>query len=880
MEFTKILHIMEDSGYEKEETCTENGIMNTQCACGHTGTREIRDPEKHYPACDTYYHISSPNTNIYQVWKGLCRMSLGAAGTITSQVALERIRDDADGGDCTVQIGEASRVANVGENGQIIFVNGAISWGHITLMGNITGNNTASTAASQGLIRLEGPSITVSGSETVIANTGNNAGNAKTIFNNGAGSITITGGTVSAAIGEAIHNAVDGTITVNGGTVTSGNNAIDGGTIVLVNSGEETEPRLIITGGTVRNTDSSANSRAVRNLSTGAVHILGGTVSTVSNSAFTIFSSHGTSPGALVLGGDPDLIGGGIRVAQGTLYASDGSGGTNNPQPAFAPAASRRYVLSYTSYDPLPYLVVNGGGAYAGNFELVGTLAAPAADDSGNIVARLCGDGYHVPGCDALGEKSYNYVITGDTAGGFIANQGCQAIGSQGAIQEVINAIKADAGTNDVRIQFGPGSTLDVGGAQLVFTNSGGNWGHITFAGSITGSNNEADAANQGTIRLEGPFITVNGNEIVIANTGATANNAKAIFNNGSGSISIESGTVQCDLGQAIHNAAGGNVSVTGGTVAATTGRAIHNAGGGTISVSSGTVSATSSGNVGRAVYNAADGNVIVTGGTVSASNGMAIENAGAGKVTISDNAFIDSGNSTATGGTILISGTAAAGLRLEIKGGTVRNRMGIDTTRVINNTSAHGRVEISGGSILKQSLTGDPTIGTAVCLAPTVAGSTSSINITGGTFVSYTDVQYAGGYVVRDQRTAAGTGSITIGGNISGNVILNAQSATVNSFLTIAEGWTGTINNLDLRCNTGTLSTTMHPAWWASKDILRAAAGKTISADQFSRITLRNFTNNTDGASGSQPIATYNGGYELVLEGDPTGNTAVLRAK
>ena len=117
-----------------------------------------------------------------------------------------------------------------------------------------------------------------------VRNTGNSA-NARAITNSSTGAVNISGGTVSATTGMAINNTSIGVITISQAnesipTLITSANAIDNaGTVVLANSGSATAPRLIITGGTVRNTGNNANARAITNLSTGAVNISGGTIS-------------------------------------------------------------------------------------------------------------------------------------------------------------------------------------------------------------------------------------------------------------------------------------------------------------------------------------------------------------------------------------------------------------------------------------------------------------------------------------------------------------------------------------------------------------------------------------------------------------------------
>ncbi|MDR2964775.1 MAG: hypothetical protein LBU88_03265 [Treponema sp.] len=119
-----------------------------------------------------------------------------------------------------------------------------------------------------------------------------NTSSGNAILNSSIGSVTITGGTVSANTGIAINNTSTGVINVSqaaGATtlITSANTTASQGTIVIANSGNATTSRLNITGGTVRNNalSGNGNGNAIYNFSTGAVNVSGGTVSATSGIA-------------------------------------------------------------------------------------------------------------------------------------------------------------------------------------------------------------------------------------------------------------------------------------------------------------------------------------------------------------------------------------------------------------------------------------------------------------------------------------------------------------------------------------------------------------------------------------------------------------------
>jgi len=149
-------------------------------------------------------------------------------------------------------------------------------YGKITVSGTakVTSANATSTS---GTIYNE-PTGTIEITGGTVENTASNA-NARAIYNASTGAVSISGGTVSATTGIAVFNYSTGKITVSGtAKVTSANTSTTSGTISIASSGTATAERLAITGGTVENTASNANARAIYNASTGAVTISGGKI--------------------------------------------------------------------------------------------------------------------------------------------------------------------------------------------------------------------------------------------------------------------------------------------------------------------------------------------------------------------------------------------------------------------------------------------------------------------------------------------------------------------------------------------------------------------------------------------------------------------------
>jgi hypothetical protein len=147
-----------------------------------------------------------------------------------------------------------------------------------------------------GTINVTGGTVVAAGSIT------------STLSNMGAGTINISGGTVESRTAAAIVlTGPAGKVNVSGTAVlTSANTDNTGGTInISKTSGtDNTNLRLEMTGGTVRNT-STTTGNAIYNGSTGAINITGGTVSKAGNGGFAINNAGGgrlTTTGATIQG--------------------------------------------------------------------------------------------------------------------------------------------------------------------------------------------------------------------------------------------------------------------------------------------------------------------------------------------------------------------------------------------------------------------------------------------------------------------------------------------------------------------------------------------------------------------------------------------------
>jgi len=360
----------------------------------------------------------------------------------------------------------------------------------------------------------------------------------------------------------------------------------------------------------------------------------------------------------------------------------------------------KRFILSdkkLAAADPeglwskLEGAYIKGGGRSGGGVGRSGTGNAgasgkAAADGSASQAAKRLS-------ATTADSTFISYIITGSGTS-FTAKKNGAPVGTANrTINDVIDAIKTDAGGANVAIQFGDGtSVLDIGAASARFGfNSGDIWGGIALSGKITSSaspaidinsvfitsiadistsrapadGNAGGAAidNGGTLIINGGTVTTNavnnygirnrGGRVII-NGGNVSPKGEGIYNDSvsgkGGTITINGGTVQSISGRAINNKDGCTLTITGGTVTSFSSETIYNPGG-TVKIGGGTVTG---GISGHAILNTGGGTVTITGGTVSTVNAKgnyaAISNAGGGTVTIASPPAVIIGNVSGNG--------------------------------------------------------------------------------------------------------------------------------------------------------------------------------------------------------------------------------------
>jgi hypothetical protein len=259
------------------------------------------------------------------------------------------------------------------------------------------------------------------------------------------------------------------------------------------------------------------------------------------------------------------------------------------------------------------------------------------------------------------------YVITG-TAPTYSAAKGGTPLATTGTIQNVIDAIRTDAGGAAITIQFGNGTNvLEVAGVpEISFNNKGGTWGLITFTGKLKG-------------RIT-PLVTIETDVSVTSSADIATEGRTGIMKRGPGTVTITGGNIYADetTGTGVAIGSPATLNIQDGTIRAGS-RGVDNRG--TANIYGGNIN-------GCVSTTGADARTNISGGTISAmagtNNALYIDNAA---VVLSGNATITSANASATSGTIYF-GTEAF---------TINPALTISGNVTITNTArARGLVYIS----------------------------------------------------------------------------------------------------------------------------------------------------------------------------------------
>ena len=384
------------------------------------------------------------------------------------------------------------------------------------------------------------------------------------------------------------------------------------------------------------------------------------------------------------------------------------------------------------------------------------------------------------------------------------------------------------------------------------------------ISGTVSATTNLAISSSYSTVNISGGAVS--------AITGT------AITINYEGTVNISGGTVSATTGAAVHNGEFTNINISGGTVSATTGIAIDNRFGSTVNISGGTVSVTTGIAIDNGLF-AGDhysGTVNISGGTVSATTGIAVRNNYEGKITISDVALVTSEGKDNNGTITLENHGTNTGVRLEIKGGMVKNSSTTVGCAVLNQSC--GAIEISGGTV-----SGDGS----GCYA--INNAAGAVNISGGTVSSTngTAVQSNLGPITVSGGTVSGTsGSFTIDGStitVNGGTVSATNGIAVNGgpitigggivSATTGKAVSAIISGEPLTISGGTISATTGDAVSVGgAEITTTISGGTISVTTgkavniYVRVEATTISGGT--ISATTGYAVYADGFETTLSG------------
>ena len=433
-------------------------------------------------------------------------------------------------------------------------------------------------------------------------------------------------------------------------------------------------------------------------------------------------------------------------------------------------------------------------------------------------------------------ETSYYYVNkqagSADSFAAFKTGADAEGGTSYSTVDKAMTAITTEVASGSATLQFALTGTTAASATGTLSLESmvdltGG--GTYILLGSLEGSANNtvcADSANiiagsgvtitntNGGSLSSSPLNATAGGTITVnegANISGNSSTGCAIYNNGSGSVTVSGGTVTATAGDTIWSTGSGEIVISGGTV--TCGAegdcfAVRNEGSGDITISAGKVESIYT----AAVFNGSGGDITISGGEVKADSGFALFNL--------------NGNITVSGGKV--TGNLAATIYnycngyITVKGGTVDSQ---DNAAIYN--SGDGIVAVSDGEV-KSEGAGPYTIYNNGAGSVTVSGGGKVI--AGG---ASTDAIYNGG-----------NGSVTV----SGGEVTGSRAAIYNEL-------SGTIT-----VSGGTLETTSadSPAIFnhINGKVTISGTAKIVSASQYGSIELWGI-----GTGDEQPILEVSGG-------------------
>ena len=545
------------------------------------------------------------------------------------------------GGDLTIsdvtvtggRPGDAPSAAGGGSGGA--FLNA----GTLSISGSVLDDNSADRAG--GAIEAS------AGSTTTLANTDltNNAtgaapGNGGGLHLTGAGTVSITGGTVSgntaAAEGGGLWNSGAGTMTVDGTTVTgntaSGATADQGGGGLFQEAG----------GGTL----TVRNASITENVADGAAGSGGGILN--DQSAVTVQNSTISGNTSVRAGGGIEANVGTTNLSGVTLDSNSTGGSPGNGGGLHITGAGNAEITGSTVTGNTATL--EGGGLWNGS----GTMTVSTTEITGNTASGAGAD----DGGGGLFNNGGTLQISGSTIEG---NEADGAAGSGGGVLTLGGTLEVTSSSidNNTAVRAGGGIEATEGSTTTI---SGGSLSE-NVAGAGPGNGGGLHLTGAGTVDVDG--VVVAGN--------LAANEGGGLWNSATGTMTVTSSTISNNTasgapadagGGGLHND-GGELSVEGSVIegnsadgAAGSGGGILNAGGGTLTVTGTDILGNDAVRAGGGIEATGDGSVttvsdvLLQGNSTGSGpgNGGGLHLTGAGTVTV-DASLVSQNSATNQGG-------------------------------------------------------------------------------------------------------------------------------------------------------------------------------------------------------------------------------------
>ena len=661
---------------------------------------------------------------------------------------------------------------------------GAELRGNLTLNLSGTGRITA-TESNTVNVTMPGNTSTYPGKLVATISGGTISAGGEHAINVQNGSVTMTGGTVSASTVAIYANKEGGSISISGGTVTSGTNTIAfdaagtrtlniSGTAQIISTGSvailgtaSAAPTITVSGGSI-----TAGGDFCIDTRGGTVNISNGTLSTTSTWGF------------YVRGSVAYTITGGKLMASGSLFGFSGATGAslNITGGTFIINGSGNGAFVAKPGSASGCTITIGGGLFVNSSEAnIENVLVAASLNSGNTIS--------VTSCRVLYKENAANIITGTEAPkddyatyDINGNSTIDAdetfyvydpdmtpktfdVSTEAELVEAFSKA-ANGSTINVTASFSMSSQISVI-KTLILTSSNGSTitatvenpfsvgsdgshdGNLTIQGdlTITSSSGTVVRMVNGTLTVQGnATLTSNVTTIRMASDGGVAGNCY-VYIKGNAVIEATSAD-EGDNVMYVNDASRANLYIQGGTVRNTLGRGISLPG----------------------------GKITVSGGTLTAKYGMYVWYSSAKAITVS-------GGTVEGSITGIYYNTNAKNASLTVSGGTVSGSTHAIDYRVDQN-SANNSISISGGTLTAP--------GQAIFLYRCTA---ITVNVTGGTIEGTTGGNTIYGAEMRGdltlnvsgtaQITAATTETIVVAGTSStypGKAVATIEGGTISA--------------------------------------------------------------------------------------------------